>query len=128
MAEQVKTRRGSERATATKGSDLSSPSLFFNRELSLLQFQRRVLAQATDRRHPPLERMKFIAIVSSNLDEFFMVRVSDLLDLIQAGVAELGPDGMTPAQQLSAVRAEVTELLREQRRILRDELLPELAD
>jgi polyphosphate kinase len=126
MADSVRTRSGTTRLNGDKSPDLDSPSLFINRELSLLQFQRRVLAQAADPRHPLLERLKFIPIVSKNLDEFFMVRVSDLLDQIEAGVADVGPDGMTPAQQLSAVRAEVTELLREQRRILREEMLPAL--
>jgi polyphosphate kinase len=113
--------------TAKSRPDLSSPSLYINRELSLLQFQRRVLAQATDARHPLLERLKYIAIVSSNLDEFFMVRVSDLMDEIAAGATGLGPDRMSPGEQLRAVRPEIMDLLHEQRRILKEELLPQLA-
>ena len=124
MADGVKTKPQAQRA---EPADLNAPSLFINRELSLLQYQRRVLAQAAERRHPPLERMKFVAIVSQNIDEFFMVRVSDLMDQVEAGVADLGPDAMTPAQQLTAVRKEIVQLLDEQRRILREEILPELA-
>jgi polyphosphate kinase len=107
--------------------DLDAPALYFNRELSLLEFQQRVLAQAADSRHPLLERVKFLAIVAANLDEFFMVRVSDLEDEIDEGLVTLLPDRMTPAQQLAAIRKRVITLFAEQRRTLADHLLPELA-
>jgi polyphosphate kinase len=127
VADRVKTRTPAGEKTNGKRADLSSSSLYINRELSLLQFQRRVLAQATDPRHPLLERLRFVAIVSSNMDEFFMVRVSELMDQVDSGVALIGPEGMTPAQQLAACRIEAMAIFQEQRRILHDELLPELA-
>jgi polyphosphate kinase len=127
VADRVRTRPATVEKTDGKRVDLSSPSLYINRELSLLQFQRRVLAQATDPRHPLLERLRFISIVSSNMDEFFMVRVSELMDQVESGVTSIPPDGMTPVQQLAACRIEAMEIFHEQRRILNDELLPELA-
>src|SRR5438270_6210582 len=98
-------RKSGERA------DLQSPSLYLNRELSRLEYNSRVLAQAGEERHPLLERLRFLGIASRDLDEFFMVRVSDLLGQIDAGLSELPPDGMTPAQQLSAIRRRVMESL-----------------
>jgi polyphosphate kinase len=107
--------------------DLDAPALYFNRELSLLEFQQRVLAQVVENRHPLLERVKFLAIVASNLDEFFMVRVSDLQEEIDEGLVTLLPERMTPAQQLAAIRKRVSSLYADQRRALADHLLPELA-
>jgi polyphosphate kinase len=127
VADRVKARAPTGEKTDGKRIDLSSPSLYINRELSLLQFQRRVLAQATEARYPLLERLRFIPIVSKNMDEFFMVRVSELMDQVESGVTSIPPDGMTPVQQLAACRIEAMEIFREQRRILNDELLPELA-
>ena len=80
--------------------DFSDPSLYVNRELSWIEFNQRVLDEALDIRHPLLERVKFLSIFSSNLDEFFMIRVSGIKDQIAAGVINTPPDGMTPAQQL----------------------------
>src|SRR4030066_2108984 len=80
--------------------DLKEPQYYINRELSLLEFQRRVLEKAQDEHNPLLERAKFLAILGSNLDEFFMVRVSGLKKQIDAGVVDLPPDGMTPPQEL----------------------------
>ena len=111
---------------ATPGVDLKDPSLYFNRELSWLEFNRRVLGEAQDVRHPLLERVKFLAIFSANLDEFFMIRVSGLKDQIAAGVSAAPADGMTPAQQLDAVRARTLPMLRQQRRIFYDEIMPAL--
>ncbi|MEA2464079.1 MAG: polyphosphate kinase, partial [Acidobacteriota bacterium] len=96
-----------------------------NRELSWLEFNRRVLAEAEDVRVPLLERLKFLSIVSSNLDEFLMVRVGTVRSLIASGVRDKSPDGMTPKQQLKAVRERVKALLRDMYRVL-DGLLPQL--
>ncbi len=76
--------------------NLSSPSLYLNRELSLLEFQRRVLEEAQDETNPLLERVKFLAIFGSNMDEFFMVRVANLRRKVETNVAYLSIDGMTP--------------------------------
>src|SRR5512139_3594993 len=78
--------------------------LFLNRELSQLEFQRRVLDEAKDECNPLLERVKFLAIVGSNLDEFFMVRVSGIKKQVDSGIVAPSHDGMTPAQQLAAIR------------------------
>jgi len=107
--------------------DLKDPSLYFNRELSWLEFNRRVLQEAQDLRHPLLERVKFLAIFSTNLDEFFMIRVSGLKDQLAAGVKGTPVDGMTPAQQLSEIRGCVLPMLKEQRRLFYTDLLPRLS-
>lgn len=101
--------------------------LFLDRELSLLQFQRRVLAEAQDPSNPLLDRVKFLAIVGSNLNEFFMVRVSGLMDQVDAGVTT-SPDGLhTPALLLDQVRTEVLKIMNESREIFISEVLPALA-
>ena len=88
-------------------SPLDNPELYVNRELSLLDFQRRVLEEAQDETVPLLERVKFLSIVGSNLEEFFMVRVAGLKRQVEKGVLECGPDGMPPSAQLAAVRERV---------------------
>jgi polyphosphate kinase len=93
--------------------DLDDPSLYLNRELSLLAFQRRVLEEAEDPTNPLLERVRFLSILGSNLDEFFMVRVAGLAAQLEAGIMEVGPDRMTPRAQLISIRREVKKLLRE---------------
>ncbi len=105
---------------------LYDPKLYLNRELSLLEFQRRVLDEAKDPGNPLLERVKFIGIVASNLDEFFMVRVGGLRMQIEAGIADSSPDAMTPAEQVAAIRKVAHELMIESRRVLLHDLLPEL--
>jgi polyphosphate kinase len=99
----------------------SRSELFFNRELSLLEFHARVLEEALDNRNPLLERLKFLAIFSSNLDEFFMIRVSGLKEL--ENEIEVSPDGLTPTQQLAKSRERVLSLVAEQARCLREEIL-----
>lgn len=98
-----------------------------NRELSWLDFNRRVLSLAAETGVPLLERTKFVAICSSNLDEFFQVRVAALKDQVAAGVVAPAPDGLTPAEQLLAIGAEVDEFVAAQERIVLDDLFPALA-
>jgi polyphosphate kinase len=104
------------------------PRLFINRELSWIDFNSRVLEQAANTRHPLLERIKFLAISDSNLDEFLMVRVSGLLGEIEAGVSTRTPDGRTPAEELQEVREGIRRLVKEQQRMLQSSLLLELAE
>jgi len=106
--------------------DLSDSRLYVNRELSLLLFQRRVLEEAQDEENPLLERFKFLSIVGSNLDEFFMVRVAGLKRQVESGNIKPGPDGLSPLAQLQATRLEVTDLLRSAHYCLRYELMPAL--
>lgn len=101
-------------------------NLYINRELSLLDFQYRVLEEASDLRNPLLERVKFLAIVGSNLDEFFMVRVGGLRMQIEAGVVDFSIDRKTPAEQLAAVRKKVANLMQSTCHLWHTELLPKL--
>src|SRR5881275_1742978 len=105
------------------------PSHYINRELSWLEFDERVLEEARDPSNPLLERLKFLAIFSSNLDEFFEIRVAGLQQQVYAGVEpqDYGADGLAPADQLAAIERRVHELVAEQYRILNDEVLPGLA-
>lgn len=104
----------------------NDPSLFINRELGLLDFQRRVLAEAQDENKPLLERVKFLAILGSNMDEFFMVRVSGIRKLVEANVTEISSDGMTPREQLAAIRKRALDLYREAHECYQQDILPEL--
>ena len=97
---------------------------FINRELSWLEFNRRVLEEAQDPSVPLLERVKFLAIFSSNLDEFFMVRVAALKRRIHSGDQTLGPDGLTPAETVKAVAARVRELVAAQHHCFLGEIQP----
>jgi polyphosphate kinase len=108
--------------------DVRDPSLYLNRELSWLEFNGRVLHEALDPRTPLLERLKFVAIFSSNLDEFFQVRVAGLKQQAAAGIVERTADGMTPEDQLSAISTIVRALVGRQRRCLMEDLLPALAE
>ncbi|MEO6445852.1 MAG: polyphosphate kinase 1 [Gemmatimonadaceae bacterium] len=104
-----------------------SPALFLNRELSWLDFNARVLHEALDERTPLLERLKFISIFSTNLDEFFQVRVAGLRRQVAAGVQQAPPDGMSPSTQLEAIELRVRELWTQASSCLHDVLLPALA-
>jgi polyphosphate kinase len=119
--------KGDEETGEKSEYDLNDPALFINRELSLLEFNRRVLEEAEDETNPILERAKFLAIFSSNMDEFYMVRVAGLMQQIAAGVTTTPADGLTPVEQLVAIRKKVRANLkvmyrtyRELHRILRE--------
>src|SRR5215470_12444735 len=112
-------------ATAAPRS-LRAPELYLNRELTWLEFNRRVLQEAQDARNPLLERVKFLAITASNLDEFFMKRIGGLKQQVAAGVQEPTVDGRTPRQQIAECYAEIQDLERQQR-VLLDDLLGLLA-
>ncbi|MDE2263191.1 MAG: polyphosphate kinase 1 [Gammaproteobacteria bacterium] len=107
--------------------DLKSPSLYFNRELSFLEFNRRVLAQAFDESVPLLERLRFLCISSSNLDEFFEIRVAGLKQLLELGSGPFAADGMSFEQQLKAIHERAAGLVAEQYRCLNEVLMPALA-
>jgi len=113
-------------ATTPKKS-LDNPQYFLNRELSWIRFNARVLEEARDLWHPLLERIKFIAICGSNLDEFFMTRIPRLLKKINKGSDEKSMDGMTSIEQVEATRREILPLIEEHANCWRDELLPALA-
>ena len=106
--------------------NLHDPALYVNRELSLLEFHRRVLEEAQEPRNPLLERIKFLAIVGSNLDEFFMVRVTGLRKQVDAGVVDLPADGMPPVRALAEIRRVAHELMTQSEELLNEELLPQL--
>lgn len=105
-----------------------APELYINRELSWIEFNRRVLAQALDEHTPLLEQAKFSAIFSNNLDEFFMVRVASLKSQQEAGVTTLSDDGLTPLQQLEAIQERLRPLLDLQQQHYRHSLKVQLAE
>ena len=116
-----------QRATTGQVPALDDTSLYFNRELSWLEFNRRVLEEAQDTTVPLLERVKFLAIFSSNLDEFFMVRIAELKRRIRAGDTGAGPDGLSAGETLTAVADKVRRLVDAQHRCFLEELGPILA-
>ncbi len=107
-------------------SNLNLPDYYINRELSSLEFNRRVLNQVSAETTPLLERLKFLCIVSTNLDEFFEIRVSGLQQRRELGSAPAGPDMLTPQHVLSAISQKTHELVAEQYRLLNDDLIPAL--
>jgi polyphosphate kinase len=112
---------------ATPPPELRDPSLYLNRELAWLEFNRRVLHEALDPRTPLLERVKFLAIFSSNLDEFFQVRVAGVREQVAARLLENSPDKPAPGQQLVAIRDTVRVMVDQHSRCLVDDVLPALA-
>jgi polyphosphate kinase len=107
---------------------LTEASLYFNRELSWLEFNRRVLEEALDARNPLLERVKFLSIFSTNLDEFFMIRVAGIKQQVAAGVVGRSPDRTTPAEQLIAIRRQVDAQTDQHRRCWLEDVQPKLRD
>jgi polyphosphate kinase len=107
--------------------NLHDPRLYINRELSWLEFNQRVLDQALGDTHPLLERVKFLAIVASNMDEFFMVRVATLLRKLRAGIDDQSIDGMTVSEQVQRIRARAARMRRDQASCWNDQLRPALA-
>ncbi len=108
-------------------ADLQRPELYINRELSQLQFNRRVLEQAMDGSNPLLERLRFLCISCTNLDEFFEIRVAGLKQKLELGSSQAGPDGMSPQEILKAINLHARELVAEQYRLLNEVLIPALA-
>src|SRR5690606_35633360 len=108
--------------------NLRSPDYFLNRELSALQFNRRVLHLAKDSAVPLLERLKFLCIVSTNLDEFFEIRISGLRQRQELGLSPQGPDLLSARQLLQALGQQTRELIEEQYRVLNDVIVPALHD
>ncbi|HLL58177.1 MAG TPA: polyphosphate kinase 1, partial [Rubrobacteraceae bacterium] len=112
--------------TTEQRVNLSDPSLYVNRELSWLGFNERVLAQAKDPRHPLLDRVRFVSISETNLDEFFMIRVAGLQQQVAAELPNPVPDGMTPEEQLTRIYEHTKRFFDDQREVLQKDLLPAL--
>src|SRR5436853_17028 len=106
----------------------SDPRNFINRELSWLEFNRRVLEEAQDATQPLIERVKFLTIFSSNLDEFFEIRVAGIKQQIESETSDVGPDGLSPTETFNSIRRVVSELVATQYALWNNELLPELAE
>ncbi|HEY0278816.1 MAG TPA: RNA degradosome polyphosphate kinase, partial [Solirubrobacterales bacterium] len=109
-------------------TSLDDSGLYFNRELSWLEFNRRVLELAEDAEVPLLERLRFCSIYASNLDEFYMVRVAGLFDQMEAGIDARGPDGLRPVELIDRIQARVLELDRRLQAVFGGELRPKLED
>src|SRR2546423_15515973 len=112
----------------TSATELERPDLYINRELSWIEFNRRVFGEAQNSRHPLLELVKLLSIFDSNLDEFIMIRIAGLKDQLAAHVTALSPDGLTAEQQLAAVRQRLAPLVQEVHAYWLNTLLPLLAE
>jgi polyphosphate kinase len=115
-----------EQPTPPSGRDLADPSLYLNREISWLQFNDRVLSLAVDPGTPLLERLRFLSIFATNLDEFYMVRVSGLREQVEAGVATRGSDGWTPTETLEAISKYIGPAIEAQSRCFLEDVVPAL--
>ncbi len=109
-------------------SQYDDPDCYSNRELSWILFDRRVLSEAKDRNNPLFERLKFLSISASNLDEFFMVRVASLMDMVNAGYTKPDIAGMSPKEQLAAISRATHELVEEQYGVYNEAIIPQLAE
>src|SRR5437868_1361567 len=114
-------------AQQTAHERFGEPKNFINRELSWLEFNRRVLEEAQDQRQPLIERVKFLTIVSSNLDEFFEIRVAGIKQQIKSETSDVGPDGLSPTELFGRIQKTVREIVATQYALWKNELLPELA-
>src|SRR5260370_11235396 len=103
------------------------PKIFINRELSWLEFNRRVLEEAQDQRQPLIERVKFLTICSSNLDEFFEIRVAGIKQQIESETSDVGPDGLSATELFDRIQKTVRPLVATQYALWKNELVPELA-
>lgn len=121
------TRTKSAKAPARRAGAPAAKAAYFNRELSWLAFNRRVLEQAQNEKHPLLERVKFLAIVSSNLDEFFEIRVAGFIQQVDSGITESSFDGLGPREQLRRIHSVVASLVEDQYRCWLEQLVPALA-
>ncbi len=119
---------GNEHNVIASHGDLSNPDYYLNRELSLLQFNLRVLEQASDENHPLMERLNFLLIFSSNMDEFFEIRVAGLKNKLETHTGQPGPDGLLPEELLKSISTITHEAVERQYRILNDVLLPALRE
>src|ERR1700730_17402819 len=118
-------------ASTIRSSPHASPlpaDRFFNRELSRLDFDSRVLSMAEDKARPLAERIRFLAIVSDSLDDFFQVRVAGLHDQLMAPLRLTSPDGMTPEEQLEGIGARVRDLIERQSAAFNEQIVPALAE
>lgn len=113
-------------ASSSPSSTAPARATYLNREISWIDFNERVLEEAFDTNNPLLERVKFLAIFASNLDEFFMIRVSGIKQQIAAHVLKRSPDGMTPEEQHQAIHARLVPLIKKKRQLLREDLMPSL--
>src|SRR5437868_12012454 len=109
-------------------ASVDNPAYYINRELSWLQFNQRVLEEAEDENNPPLERLKFLSISASNLDEFFEVRVAGLVQQIEDGYTEAGADGMTLLQERELISAQTHDFVEQQYRCWNEDLRPKMTD
>ncbi|MFB3078833.1 MAG: RNA degradosome polyphosphate kinase, partial [Lysobacterales bacterium] len=108
-------------------ANLKLPDHYINRELSALEFNRRVMQQAADSNVPLLERLKFLCIVSTNLDEFFEIRVSGLKQRAEAGSVPTGPDMLTPQRLIREIAQITRDIVTQQYRLLNEELIPAMS-